>query len=127
MALLWPADLFNPGYLNNLSDRCLFTQSFMQNLVADYRSLINQVLPQTFTYPVRFNHCFARVVLDWLFQDCWYNHLHQNVPAYKQLTGAQLQAAVTRMQQWIKESQLLVEDNKASLGYRRTLREPGCV
>ncbi len=95
----------------------------MQNLVAAYRALINGVLPQTFTYPVRSNHCFARIVLDWLFQDCWYKHLPQSAPAYKQLNKVQLEAAIARMRQWMQNPHLLVQDNNASLGYRRTLRK----
>ncbi len=84
----------------------------------EYLELINQTLPAAFTHPVSLNHCFARIILDWTFAGCWYHHLHQNSPAYRQLNEAQLQAAVLRMKEWLVNPQLLVEDNHASLRYR---------
>lgn len=84
-----------------------------------YTGLINHTLPGTFTQPVRFNHCFARIVLDWLYQDCWYNHLDKTKPAYKQLTPQQLSIAIERMDAWLREPSLLETDNNTSLAYRR--------
>lgn len=92
------------------------------NLLPAYRHLLNHTLPATFTHPVRFNHCFARIVLDWLFGDCWYHHLHKRTPAYKQLTAAQLQAAISRMNAWLQNPRLLVQDNETSLRYRQKLK-----
>lgn len=40
------------------------------------------------------DHCFMRVILDQLFQDCWYNHLDRRLRAYKQLNEAQLRRAI---------------------------------
>lgn len=96
----------------------------MQELITQYKHLVNDVLPATFTYPVRFNHCFARIVLDWLFGDCWYNHLSSTGPAVHQLTDMQLEAAITRMHQWLQQPSLLVADNNASLRYRREHKQP---
>ncbi|MAI33909.1 MAG: hypothetical protein L7W43_16210 [Rubripirellula sp.] len=40
------------------------------------------------------DHCFMRVILDQLFQDCWYNHLDRRLTAYKQLNNDQLRRAI---------------------------------
>lgn len=90
-------------------------------LRAEYLTLINQTLPAAFTHPVRFNHCFARIVLDWIFCDCWYRHLNKNTAAYKQLSEGQLQAAVNRMKAWLQNPALLAGDNEASLRYRNKI------
>ena len=39
------------------------------------------------------DHCFMRVILDQLFQDCWYHHLDRRLSAYKQLNDRQLRRA----------------------------------
>ena len=91
----------------------------MKDLVDTYKKLVNITLPATYTFPVRYNHCFGRIILDWLFQDCWYHHLHRNKPAFSQLNEQQLQSAISRMNEWIKDQQLLMDDNVASLNYRK--------
>jgi hypothetical protein len=93
-----------------------------QKLVDQYKRLLNETLPATYTQPVRFNHCFSRIVLDWLFQDCWYQHLDRKKQAYGQLTDSQLQSAISRMQEWLQNHSLLVADNLASLQYRGKLK-----
>ncbi len=90
----------------------------MKELIADYKNLLNKVLPATYTYPVRFNHCFNRIVLDWLFQDCWYHHLSRRQTAISQLSDEQLKQVIGRMQLWLNDQQVLIVDNKASLQYR---------
>ena len=95
----------------------------MEDLIVTYKQLINAELPARFTYPIRFNHCFARVVLDWLFKDCWYRHLNKKQTAVSQLSAEQLRQAIERMQQWLKDEQLLIEDNNQSLQYRKAYRE----
>lgn len=90
----------------------------IRHLRADYQLLINHTLPAAIAYPVQHNHCFARIILDWTFNDCWYNHLHQKTPAYLQLSETQLSNAIERMQAWLQQPQLLVQDHKASLSYR---------
>jgi len=63
-----------------------------------YLELTNHVLPNLATtrnFPVRYNHCFQRIILDNLFDCCWYDVLKRTrVPAYKQLTEAQLEQAI---------------------------------
>jgi hypothetical protein len=93
-----------------------------QKLVDHYKRLLNEILPATYTQPVHFNHCFSRIVLDWLFQDCWYRHLNKKKPAFSQLTNNQLKTAIDRMQQWLHNHSILVADNLASLQYRGKLK-----
>jgi hypothetical protein len=88
-------------------------------LLIRYKQLLNEVLPATFTHPVRHNHCFNRIVLDWLFGDVWYNHLDQSKTAISQLTDEQLQNLIVRMEQWLQQPNVLFEDNAQSLLWRK--------
>lgn len=90
-------------------------------LINKYKQLLNEVLPATFTQPVRHNHCFNRIVLDCLFEDVWYKHLDRSRTAISQLNDEQLQKMVKRMEQWLQEPDLLFEDNTQSLVYRKKL------
>ena len=74
------------------------------------------MLPAEIHAPVRFNHCFARCALDWLFGDVWYDHLKK--PAYRHLTADQLGKLIGRIEQWRADRAVLEADNAASLGYR---------
>ncbi len=87
--------------------------------IEQFKHLINHVLPSTYIKPVRFNHCFNRIILDWLYKDCWYNHLDKNNTAISQLNDQQLNKAILRMKDWLKDQQLLIDDNNASLIYRK--------
>ncbi len=89
------------------------------SLISRYKQLLNEILPASFTKPVRYNHCFNRIVLDWLFQDVWYNHLNNSKTAISQLDTTQLQQMVERMEQWLLEPDLLFEDNQKSLNWRK--------
>ncbi|MEM8968374.1 MAG: hypothetical protein AAGE93_18285 [Bacteroidota bacterium] len=89
----------------------------------EYLRLTNKVLPQMASeqcLPIRFNHCFQRVILDTLFQDCWYNHLDRNskLPAYRQLSEDQLKQAIAIAQSMIDSSQTGNQLNWQSLVYR---------
>jgi len=77
-------------------------------------------------WPVRYNHCFQRIILDTLFADCWYNHLDRasRVPAYKQLTSPELQRAMRIAQQMIHSPATVKELNGNSLAYRNKLVNP---
>jgi len=70
----------------------------LSQLRARYLELTNQVLPKLALQqrlPVRYNHCFQRIILDNLFGCCWYEVLNRkNGPAYKQLTEEQLEQAI---------------------------------
>lgn len=89
------------------------------SLSTRYKQLLNEILPASFTKPVRHNHCFNRIVLDWLFQDVWYNHLDLSKTAISQLNPVQLQQLIARMEQWLQQPDLLFEDNRQSLTWRK--------
>lgn len=70
-------------------------------------------------FPVRFDHCFARILLDQLFQDVWYKHLKK--PAYKHLSTDQLER-IKQMTEMLLENPLLsFEWNRQSLLWRGKL------
>jgi hypothetical protein len=71
----------------------------LTELRTQYLDLINDRLPAAAVirqFPIRLNHCFVRVILDNLFQGVWYDFLVRGsrLPAYKQLSAAQLLAAI---------------------------------
>lgn len=88
-----------------------------------YLELTNQTLPQLAQkrqFPVRFNHCFQRIILDNLFGCCWYQVLErQQEPAYKQLSEAQLEQAIALAQNIIEQPNAYLEKiNRNSLFWR---------
>lgn len=95
----------------------------MSDLRNTFKTLINDVLPATYQSPVRFNHCFNRIILDWLFQDVWYYHLDKKKTAISQLNDEQLEAAIIHMNEWLTNHDRLVQDNLNSLRYRGKLKE----
>ncbi len=91
----------------------------------EYSNLINQQLPELAKQtpmPVRFNHCFARIVLDNLFEDCWYNHLSRKQPAYKQLGEAQMRKAIAIAQSIVNHPERIEQLNQNSLRWRGKFR-----
>ncbi len=93
-----------------------------------YLALTNRVLPdlaQQRRFPVRFNHCFQRVVLDNLFARCWYDVLSRREPAYKQLTEEQLERAIAIAETIISQpDDYLDQLNQNSLRWRgKPIRE----
>ena len=63
----------------------------------EYLRLTREVLPRRAReegWVLRHDHCFMRVLLDHVFDDCWYRHLDRRQPAYRQLTEQQLAEAV---------------------------------
>lgn len=44
-------------------------------------------------WPIRFDHCFQRVLLDAAFGGVWYDHVATR-PAYRALSGERLRVAV---------------------------------
>lgn len=64
-----------------------------KTLLEFYLDNINIVLPsiaKAKQWNIIHNHCWARILLDNLFKDCWYNHLDKKKVAYKQLNKDQL-------------------------------------
>lgn len=98
----------------------------IEELRAQYLELINRELPQQAKqrdFPVRFNHCFARIILDNLFQCCWYEKLdRQQGAAYKQLSPSELQKAIALANKIVTSpDSYLRELNQNSLRWRGKL------
>jgi hypothetical protein len=100
--------------------------SEMDNLEAlrdRYLELTNRTLPELAkqrSFPVKYNHCFQRIILDNLFGCCWYEALDRTAgAAYKQLTTEQLQAAITIAESLIEQPDELIHHlNQQSLQWR---------
>lgn len=93
----------------------------MEQLIQNFKQLVNETLPLTYKHPVKYNHCFNRIILDWLFKDCWYNHLSRKQTAISQLNKTQLQLAINRMNEWLTDKNLLIADNNFSLACRKKM------
>ena len=68
-------------------------------LRAEYRHFVRTALPAAARqnhWPIRLDHCFARVLLDAVFGSCWYHYLdrRRGRSAESQLTADQLTRAV---------------------------------
>lgn len=91
-----------------------------------YLELTNKVLPQIAKerhFPVKFNHCFGRIILDNLFGCCWYEVLdRKHRAAYKQLTEEQLLRAIALAEAMIaRPNEYIVQLNNNSLRWRGKL------
>ncbi len=87
-------------------------QRFKQLTERDLPALANQQ-----RWPIRFDHCFKRICLDYAFEDVWYNHLPR--PAERHLTGPPLQRAIQCAEDLLTQGKdLLLIHNTASLRYR---------
>ncbi|MBE9060884.1 hypothetical protein [cf. Phormidesmis sp. LEGE 11477] len=98
----------------------------IDSLRAQYLSLINEQLPEKakqVSMPVRFNHCFARIILDNLFEACWYEYLSRQLPAYKQLNEEQLAQAIAIAEEMLSNPESVRQLNRNSLHWRGKLRE----
>jgi hypothetical protein len=96
-------------------------------LQQEYLDLINNQLPEkakTDPMPVRLNHCFGRIVLDNLFEDCWYSHISRKQPAYKQLSEFQLHRAIALAKSMIDDPETTKQLNNNSLRWRGKLSVP---
>lgn len=94
----------------------------LSQLREQYISLINKQLPARAKqggFPVYLNHCFARIVLDNLFEDCWYQHLSRKTPAYKQLDEDQLKAVIALAQSMLNSPETAQIFNQNSLHWRK--------
>ena len=83
--------------------------------------LANEVFPavaKTGDYPVRFNHCFLRIVYDNLFGARWQEVLPPGQPAYKQLSPEQLAGAIELGEAVIADPAYCRTLNERSLHWR---------
>lgn len=78
------------------------------------------VFPQIavkYNWPIRFDHCFRRVLYDTLCQDKWDKHIAS--PAINNMTPTQLQDCVTICRSIVWKPETMIELNNLSLGYRK--------
>lgn len=95
-------------------------------LRAEYDRLVNGALPAAARcagdWPIREDHCFARVVLDGVFADVWYDHVDGR-PAVDHLSPAELRRAVGLADRMLREGRPTVARLNARSLRRRD--EPG--
>jgi hypothetical protein len=69
------------------------------------------------------DHCFMRILLDQLFQGCWYDHLDRRLTAYKQLNQTQLIAIIAMAEKLLSgDTETLAKWNDESLFWRGKLK-----
>jgi hypothetical protein len=75
-------------------------------LRTEYDRLVNGALPAAAAcagdWPIRHDHCFARVVLDTVFAGVWYDHVDGR-PAVDHLSTAELRRAVDTASRMLRE------------------------
>lgn len=65
------------------------------------------------------DHCFMRIILDQLFEGCWYDHLDRRLVAYKQLSDEQLTRAIAMGERLLAgDGDTLSRWNNESLAWR---------
>lgn len=94
----------------------------LSRLRAEYDRKIRDSLPaqarSSEDWPIRADHCFARVVLDNLFQDVWYDHVNGR-PAYNHLAQDELRTAIELADRMLADGKPVVADlNENSLRWR---------
>jgi hypothetical protein len=70
-----------------------------------------------YKWPIRFDHCFRRVIYDTLCQSKWDDHIP--APAIHNMTHTQLIDCLTICKSIIHKPDCLPELNTLSLGYRK--------
>ena len=74
-----------------------YSKTQRDDLIERYVKLTKEVMPKmasekVFQWPVKYDHCFQRIVLDTIFNGSWYDYLER--PAYKHLTKNQALKAI---------------------------------
>lgn len=95
--------------------------------IAHFKRLTEEVLPalaRQESWPIRLDHCFKRICLDYAFEDVWYQHLAR--PAERHITGVPLARAIACAEELIAAGlPALKTHNAASLRYRgKTPKHP---
>ncbi len=86
--------------------------------------LVRETLPALAAarrWPVRHDHCFARIILDQVCGGCWYDHVPKR-PAYRHLPDDKLEAAVALAEAVAAGDSDVVALNEASLAWRAARR-----
>ena len=96
-------------------------ESQINNIVKRYIKLTKEVLPmmasdKKLQWPVKYDHCFQRIVLDNICNGCWYDHLKR--PAYKHLSNSQALKAIKLCEDIISGNADLHALNRKSLIWR---------
>ena len=96
----------------------------ISELRAAYRRRITEELPRAARradWHIQEDHCFARVVLDNVFGDAWYDHVNGR-PVYEHLSPAELTVAVDLADRMLEAGRPAVEAlNRNSLRWRGEL------
>jgi hypothetical protein len=87
-----------------------------------YLQRVTEALPEAAAeagdWPIYHDHCFARVVLDTLFQGVWYDYIDET-PAYEQLSTEELREAIKIGDKMLEDGKPTVEAlNQQSLEWR---------
>lgn len=95
----------------------------INGLRATYRRRVERDLPRVADHcgdwPITADHCFARVVLDAVFDGVWYDHVDGR-PAYEHLSPEELRTAISVAERLLEEGRpAVVELNDQSLRWRR--------
>lgn len=93
-------------------------------LVGRWKELTERVLPgraREERWPLRMDHCFKRVCLDWAFGGVWYRHCAK--PAERHIDNEALGRAVRCAEEIVEGGVgMLRERNQASLLWRGKLK-----
>ena len=91
--------------------------------IARFKHLTERILPalaREHHWPIRLDHCFKRICLDYAFGDVWHHHLAR--PAQRHLTGDPLTRALHCAEDLAaNDLPLLRSRNAESLRYREKL------
>ena len=93
-----------------------------QLLVEEWLQLTREAMPalaKKRRWPVRFDHCFQRILLDNAVGGRWYDHIAR--PAYRNASDAQLKQAIALGKAAIKGDEDLAVLNRNSLKWRGQL------
>lgn len=89
-------------------------------LEAHWLRLVRETLPGLAAarrWPVRHDHCFARILFDAVCGGCWYDHVPAR-PAYRHISEDRLRTAVALAEALASGAADLDALNRASLAYR---------
>ena len=93
-----------------------------QLLVEEWLQLTREAMPalaKKRRWPVRFDHCFQRILLDNAVGGRWYDHIAR--PAYRNASDAQLREAIALGKAAIRGDEDLAALNRKSLEWRGQL------
>ena len=92
-----------------------------ERLEEEWLRLTRRTLPELASecgWPIRFDHCFQRVLLDTVHGGVWYDHVKER-PAYRHVEQEKLAEAV-RLAERIADGRTELEPlNRQSLAWRR--------